>query len=165
MELGPPPWPLDQDGGERTNLDMGIDHMSDLEIRWKQRFENFKRALAQLEEAEDLSRQRTLTRLENQGLIQAFEFTYELGWNTLREYLLFQGIPDLTGSRDTSREAFKRQLIADGDGWMMMLTDRGRSSHTYNQVTADEIVEQIHGRYVNLFRQLSAMLELHMADE
>lgn len=139
--------------------------MSDLDIRWKQRFENFKSALAQLEDAENLSRQRTLTRLENQGLIQAFEFTYELGWNTLRDYLLFLGIPDLTGSRDTSREAFKRQLIADGDGWMMMLTDRNRSSHTYDQATADEIVEHIHGRYVNLFRQLSAMLASHMADE
>jgi nucleotidyltransferase substrate binding protein (TIGR01987 family) len=139
--------------------------MSDLDIRWKQRFGNFKRALAQLEDAENLSRQRTLSRLENQGLIQAFEFTYELGWNTLRDYLLFQGITDLTGSRDTSREAFKRQLIADGDGWMMMLTDRNRSSHTYNQATADDIVEHIHRRYIDLFRQLSVLLELRMAEE
>ncbi|MET0855597.1 MAG: nucleotidyltransferase substrate binding protein [Telluria sp.] len=139
--------------------------MSDLDTRWKQRFGNFKSALAQLQDAENLSRQRPLSRLENQGLIQAFEFTYELGWNTLRDYLLFQGITDLTGSRDTSREAFKRQLIADGDGWMMMLTDRNRSSHTYNQATADDIVEHIHGHYIDLFRQLSVLLELRMADE
>ena len=137
---------------------------TDPDIRWKQRFENFKKALAQLSEAEELSQQRALSRLENQGLIQAFEFTYELAWNTLKDFLMFQGIPDLIGSRDTSREAFKRQLIKDGEGWMMMLTDRNRSSHTYNQATADDIVEHIHGRYVDLFRQLSSTLESHFAD-
>jgi nucleotidyltransferase substrate binding protein (TIGR01987 family) len=139
--------------------------MSDPDIRWKQRFDNFKKALVQLDEAEALSQQRALSRLENQGLIQSFEFTYELAWNTLRDYLVFQGIPDLNGSRDTSREAFKRQLITDGEGWMMMLTDRNRSAHTYNQATADDIVEHIHGRYVELFRQLSAKFESRLADE
>jgi nucleotidyltransferase substrate binding protein (TIGR01987 family) len=131
--------------------------------RWKQRFENFQKALAQLDEADGLSRQRPLSRLENQGLIQAFEFTYELAWNTLRDFLTFQGVAGLIGSRDTAREAFKRQLISDDEGWMMMLNDRNRSSHTYNQKTADDIVEHIHGRYVTLFQQVSATLEAHRA--
>jgi hypothetical protein len=82
--------------------------MNDADVRWKQRFENFKNALAQLDEADELSRQRPLSRLENQGLIKAFEFTYELAWNTLRDFLIFQGNPDLTGSRDGLREAFKK---------------------------------------------------------
>lgn len=139
--------------------------MSDPDIRWKQRFDNFKKALDQLNEAEELSQLRALSRLENQGMIQAFEFTFELAWNTLRDFLGSKGIQDLIGSKDTAREAFKGQLITDDEGWTMMLSDRNRSSHTYNQATADEIVEHIHTRHVELFRQLSAKLETHLADE
>ena len=139
--------------------------MNDPDVRWKQRFENFKKALVQLSEADELGRQRPLSRLENLGLIQAFEFTYELAWNTLKDFLTFQGIAGLIGSRDTAREAFKRQLITDSEGWMMMLTDRNRSSHTYNQATVDDIVEHVTARYVDMFRQLSATLEPHLADQ
>lgn len=139
--------------------------MTDPDIRWKQRFENFKKALAQLSYADELGRQRPLSSLENQGLIKGFEFTYELAWNTLKDFLTFQGITSMIGSRDTLREAFKRQLITDSEGWMMMITDRNRSSHTYNQKTADDIARQVRGRYVDLFRQLSAMLEQHLANE
>jgi nucleotidyltransferase substrate binding protein (TIGR01987 family) len=137
--------------------------MTDADVRWKQRFDNFKKALVQLDEADELSRQRPLSRLENQGLIQAFEFTDELAWNTLRDFLIFHGVTDLVGSRDTSREAFKRQLISDEDGWMMMLNDRNRSSHTYNETTADDIVAHIHACYVALFHRLSSTLETHHA--
>jgi len=133
--------------------------MSDPDIRWKQRLSNFNKALSQLAQADELSRQRPLSPLEKQGLIQAFEFTYELGWNTLKDYLGFQGIGDLIGSRDTTREAFRHNLIADGDGWMMMLSDRNRTSHTYNEATAEEIVAHIHARYVDLFRALSSTLQ------
>ena len=139
--------------------------MTDPEIRWKQRFGIFKKALAQLSHADELGRQRPLSSLENQGLIQAFEFTYALAWNTLKDFLAFQGIADLIGSRDTAREAFKRQLITDSEGWMMMLNDRNRSSHTYNQETANDIASHITGRYVALFRALSIMLEPHLTDE
>jgi nucleotidyltransferase substrate binding protein (TIGR01987 family) len=135
------------------------------DIRWKQRFENFRKVLAQLNEAEELSRQRALSRLENQGLIQAFEFTFELAWNTLRDFLMSKGAQDLFGSKDTAREAFKLQLITDDEGWTMMLNDRNRSSHTYNEATAEEIVEHIHRRHVALFRQLSATFDSHLADE
>jgi nucleotidyltransferase substrate binding protein (TIGR01987 family) len=137
--------------------------MTDADVRWKLCFENFKKALTQLDEADELSRQRPLSRLENQGLIKAFEFTYELAWNTLRDFLQFQGIPDLVGSRDTLREAFKLSLIKDSEGWTMMLNDRNRSSHTYNQTTADDIVEHIHGRYVTLFHQMSATIAAQLA--
>ena len=131
-------------------------------IRWQQRFSNFKSALAQLTDANELSKQRSLSRLEKQGLIQAFEFTYELAWNTLKDYLTFQGIPDLIGSRDTTREAFARNLIVDGDGWMMMLADRNRTSHTYNEATAEDIVLHIHSRYVDLFLTLAATLQTRL---
>lgn len=137
--------------------------MTNPDIRWQQRYSNLIRALAQLSDANELSKQRPLTRLEKQGLIQAFEFTYELAWNTLKDYLTFQGIADLIGSRDTTREAFARHLIVDGDGWMMMLADRNRTSHTYNEATAEDIVEHIHTRYVDLFQALAATLQTRLA--
>ncbi len=66
--------------------------MSNEDIRWQQRFDNFQKALAQLEDAVVLTRNRQLSNLEKQGLIQAFEFTYELAWNTLKDYCVYQGI-------------------------------------------------------------------------
>ncbi|SEF46462.1 Nucleotidyltransferase substrate binding protein like [Algoriphagus boritolerans DSM 17298 = JCM 18970] len=75
-------------------------------IRWQQRLTNYSKALRQLERAVALSRERELSDLEEQGLIQAFEFTHELAWNVLKDFFAFQGNPDITGSRDASREAF-----------------------------------------------------------
>jgi nucleotidyltransferase substrate binding protein (TIGR01987 family) len=139
--------------------------MADPDIRWKQRFGNFNKALAHLNEADALSRKRALSRLEAQGLIKGFEFTYELAWNTLKDFLVFQGNADFMGSRDTLRAAFKHQLITDDQGWMLMVADRNRSSHMYDEATADEIVARIHRRYLALFADLSAVLETHLADE
>ncbi|MHB0775274.1 nucleotidyltransferase substrate binding protein [Halomonas sp. WWR20] len=89
-----------------------------------QRLQNFEKALAQLKEAITLIQQRPLSNLEQQGTIQAFETTYELGWNTLKDYLVWQGIESIVGSRDTVREAFKLGLIENGEAWMSMLVDR-----------------------------------------
>ena len=86
-------------------------------------------------------------------------------WNTLKDFLISKGAQGLFGSQDTLREAFKLQLITDDEGWTMMLNDRNRSSHTYNQATAEEIVEHIHDRYVTLFRELSATFDRHVSDE
>lgn len=79
--------------------------LSSTDIRWQQRLNNYLRALAQLEEAVQLRNQRPLSRLEQQGLIKAFEFTQELGWNVMKDYFEYQGNPTLTGSRDAIREA------------------------------------------------------------
>lgn len=76
-----------------------------------------------------------------------------------------KGAQGLFGSKDTLREAFKLQLITDDEGWTMMLNDRNRSSHTYNQATAEEIVGHVHGRFVALFLQLSATFDRHLSDE
>ncbi|MFN6961573.1 MAG: nucleotidyltransferase substrate binding protein [Rhodocyclaceae bacterium] len=121
--------------------------MTSLDIRWKQRFDNFQRALAQLAQAIELMEQRPLTELERQGLIQAFEFTHELAWNVLKDYLEMEGIQGLVGSRSTVREAFKRGLINDGEVWMDMIEKRNLSSHTYNQSVADAIATAIRQRY------------------
>jgi nucleotidyltransferase substrate binding protein (TIGR01987 family) len=124
------------------------------DIRWKQRFENFQRAFKQLSLAMDLKAKRPLSDLEQQGLIQGFEFTHELAWNVLKDYLEMEGIQGLIGSRSTAREAFKRGLVIDGEVWMDMIEKRNLSSHTYNPTVALTIVEAIAERYYPVFCEL-----------
>lgn len=127
--------------------------------RWRQRFANYKKALAQLAQAVALSEQRPLSVLEEQGLIQGFEYTYELAWNTLKDFLESQGNENLYGARDTIREAFRLALIRDGDTWMQMFKDRNKTSHTYNQITANEIALAIRHYYYPLFLELNDKMD------
>lgn len=120
--------------------------------RWEQRFENYLKALLQLENAVKLSEERELTDLEKQGLIQAFEFTHELAWNVIKDYFFFQGNSEIIGSRDATREAFKVGLVQDGEGWMEMIQSRNKTSHTYNEDIASEIAEKIIEWYFDLFK-------------
>ncbi|MET4162462.1 nucleotidyltransferase substrate binding protein (TIGR01987 family) [Marinobacterium sp. MBR-111] len=129
------------------------------DVRWSQRFDHFKKAYAQLQEALSLMQERPLSNIEKQGAIQAFEFTYELAWNVLRDYLIWQGAEAISGSRDAIREAFKRELILDGHGWMTMLQDRNRTVHTYNEETARQILENLQGRYAILFAEFCTLFE------
>ncbi len=132
--------------------------MTNEDIRWKQRYAQFKKAFGQLDSAMRLMAERELTPLEKQGVIQAFEYTYELAWNALKDYLLWQGIGGIVGSRDTIRESFSRGLIEDGEGWMQMLVDRNRTSHTYNEETAESILTNIKDKYHQLFMALDKRL-------
>lgn len=79
--------------------------MSNIDVRWKQRLENFKKAYSELKEAVELSQTRQLSKLEVQGLIQSFEYTHELAWNTLKDYFRDQGTVNITGSKDATRQA------------------------------------------------------------
>lgn len=128
------------------------------DIRWQQRCSNFQRAFASLAAAVGLARTRPLSDLEKQGLIQAFEFTHELAWNVMRDYFAYQGNTAITGSRDAVREAFRKGLVADGEGWMQMISSRNLTSHTYNQAVADEIVARIIGSYFELFEVFLARM-------
>ena len=121
------------------------------DIRWQQRFENFLKAFSLLEAAVVQYKERGLSELEEQGVIQRFEFTHELAWNVLKDYFEYQGNSDITGSRDATREAFNKGIITDGEGWMEMIKSRNKSSHTYNQDTANEILKNIIEWYYDLF--------------
>jgi nucleotidyltransferase substrate binding protein (TIGR01987 family) len=121
------------------------------DIRWKQRFANFNKALAQLTTAIELEKMRPLSDIERQGLIKAYEFTYELAWNVMKDYFAFQGFFSITGSRDAIREAFKNGLIESDDIWMGMLRDRSKTSHTYNEEVAIEITRNIVNSYYSMF--------------
>ena len=128
------------------------------DIRWIQRFSNYKKALAQLEL---FSQKSNLSKMEEQGLIKAFEYTYELAWNTMKDFYEQQGEANLQGSRDTIRMAFKRGLIADGNQWMNMIESRIKTAHTYNSAIATEIVSLILKIYLPLFLSLKLSLEIH----
>lgn len=125
------------------------------DIRWKQRFDNYLRAFQTLRRAVELAYQRGLSELEQQGLVQGFEFTHELAWNVLKDYLEEKGITGIIGSKGATREAFKNGLIEDGEAWMEMIKDRNLSSHTYNPEIAKEIVENIVKRFFPAFEQLT----------
>ena len=125
------------------------------DIRWKQRFSNYTRAFQSLTEAVELSQQRALSSLEQQGLIQSFEFTHELAWKMLKDYLEYQGLTNLVGSRDASRFAFQNELIQDGEAWMQMIAARNQTSHTYNIKVAQAVVESILMQFYPAFNQLA----------
>lgn len=129
-------------------------------IRWKQRFQNYCKALKTLSAAVELSKSRPLTDLEKQGLIQAFEFTQELSWKTLTDYIKFKGIAqDLAGSKDAVRYAYNSNLIENADIWMDMIASRNSSSHTYDQETADDIADKVKNLYLDEFCKLQKRLE------
>ena len=131
--------------------------MEKKDIRWQQRFNNYLKALSQLEKF--YAKGENLSNMEEQGMIKAFEYTYELAWNTMKDFYENQGETGIQGSRDTFNLAFRRGLILDGEIWMQMLQDRNRTSHTYNEETADEISKNILNLYFLQFTQLKQEFE------
>ena len=121
------------------------------DIRWQQRFNNFKKAFAQLEK---FIAKGDLSELEMQGLVKAFEYTYELAWTTMKDFLEYRGQSDIYGSRDAIRKAFEFGLVEDGSLWMEMLQSRNKTSHTYNEETAREICLAVTREYYPAFAQL-----------
>lgn len=130
--------------------------MTTQDIRWIQRLQHFAKALDQLRKAVEKD---TLNELEEQGLIQAFEYTYELSWNMLKDYLKDQGDTNITGSRDAFRLAFKRELIEEGEIWMDMVRSRTLTSHTYNEELAEEVADAIRQQYYPQLVLLQAQME------
>src|SRR5688572_15171055 len=104
--------------------------MTEKDIRWKQSFSNYKKALAQLQKFIDKGE---LNELEEQGMIKAFEYTYELAWNTIKHYYEYQGVTGIQGSRDAFKIAINRGLIQDLNMWMEMVESRIDTVHTYNE--------------------------------
>jgi len=129
------------------------------DIRWIQRFSNYKKALSQLQDAVNLSEQRDLSQLEKQGLIQAFEYTHELAWKTLKDFLKSRGNKEeIYGSKDATREAFSLELISNGEDWMNMVKSRNLISHTYDEETVEKIVDMILRTYIFRFEELEEKL-------
>jgi len=132
------------------------------DIRWQQRFSNYKKALRKLNIAIDRIQEKTanqdgadidedLEEILKEGMIKRFEYTQELAWNLMKDYAEYQGNTTIGGSRDALREAFKMKLITDAEDWMDMLKSRNLTSHTYNADAAEEKHEKIVETYIHLF--------------
>ncbi len=129
------------------------------DTRWLHRAGHFRKALSQLQEAVELARRRKLSMLESQGLIQGFEYTHELAWNTLKDYFKEGGVEGIRGSIDATRIAFKEGLIENGEVWMDMIKSRNLTSHSYNESTALKIVAAILDNYFTEFQMFQKKLE------
>ena len=128
------------------------------DVRWHQRLESFQRALINLTSAVRLRQSRALSVLEQQGLIQAFEFTHELAWNVMKDYLQSLGQTNVIASRDSTRAAFKAGLILAGEIWMDMIESRNLSVHTYNRSTADLLAQIISETYLECFSAFETVM-------
>lgn len=150
----------------KSNVGMlGGDSVSCQDVRWMQRFNNYKKALKQLQEAVELMEERELTRLEKQGFIQAFEYTHELAWKTLKDFLENRGNTGIYGSRDAIKEAFKLGMIKNGEIWMQMIKSRNQTSHTYDESTADDIITVIKDMYYEEFINLKVKMNQFQLEE
>ena len=138
-----------------------------LDIRWRQRFQNYRNALNRLIEAGDIVGKAISgfspadsVQLLKEGLLQRFEFTQELAWKVMKDYLEYQGIAGITGSRDAFRLALKAGLISD-ERWMNSITDRNITSHAYDESEAGIIYDNVRDVYLPLFKEFeSVMLNL-----
>lgn len=123
-----------------------------MDIRWEQRFANYRKAFYKLDEAIARIREEYpiqddgsiedddfLDDIIKEGIIQRFEYTHELAWKVMKDFLEEVGDVKTYGSKDATKEAFAAELIKDGDVWMEMIKSRNKTSHTYHEATADEI--------------------------
>ena len=142
------------------------------DIRWVQRFGNFNKALAKLTAAIehikasyysqgefDQSRLKEGDDIVIEGVIQRFEYTHELAWNVMKDFLESRGSTAFYGSRDATREAFQKGLIADGEVWMEMIRSRNQTSHTYNEETALDIFVKVLEVYYPAFLAFQLTME------
>ncbi len=130
------------------------------DIRWKQRFSNYKSALKHLKDAVDLRQTRELSYLEKQGLIQAFEFTFELSWKVLKDFLEYKGNSDkIYGSRDAITSAVSVNLIKNSHNWIQMIKSRNLTSHIYDEELIEDIIQEICEGYIKRFLELQESLE------
>lgn len=140
--------------------------MAKEDIRWIQRFSNYRKALARLGEAVTLAQERDLTDLEQQGLIQGFEFTFDLAWKTLQDYLRHHQRPNDNGGPSVIIEqALADDLIQGEEQWKEIKKSRDLTSHSYNGDTADEIAQNILATYYGLFIQLETRLRVEQINE
>jgi nucleotidyltransferase substrate binding protein (TIGR01987 family) len=122
------------------------------DIRWKQRFENYGKSLALLSDiVGSIDKSEPFSNKDRLSIIKSFEISFELAWNVMKDYLSYKGITDIVGSRDSIRHAFSQGLILNGQAWMEMIDARNKTSHTYNEETADELTEKIIENYFGEF--------------
>lgn len=124
------------------------------QIRWKQRFDNLKEAYTQLEKVLAALKDKPDDEIIHMALVQAYEFTYELSWKTLKDYLNYEGLSEESTPRKIIKAAFAHQIIEDGQLWIDMLEARNMLSHTYNKELSRQAVHDISTKFINGINQV-----------
>ena len=132
-------------------------------IRWQQRLENFQKALTQLEVA---CQQEDYSDLERAGLVQMFEFSFELGWKTLKDLLYYEGYGEKT-PRAVVRLGYEVGYLDEDDTeiWLDAIEKRNLLAHTYEEETAEEAVGLITKSYTPMLRRAFDVLNKKKQDE
>ena len=129
------------------------------DIRWQQRLTNFERALRLLGEAMAHGPE-ALNQREKEGVIQRFEYCFELAWKTVKDYMEASGVVfDVVMPRQVIKDAFAAKVLNDGATWIAMLDHRNLLSHTYNPVVFEQAVAAIYQRYLPQLEQLHRFLQ------
>ncbi|GAC1374430.1 MAG: nucleotidyltransferase substrate binding protein [Aquirhabdus sp.] len=132
------------------------------ELRWRQRFQNFENAYNMLCRTLDRHEAVPDDDIVQMAMVQAFEFTYELAWNTMKDYLENEGFDEVKNSKQTIRTAFQAELIHDAEGWMEAIQKRNLASHTYNQTILREAIAYIQDVFFPLVRTLYEDLKVKL---
>lgn len=127
------------------------------DIRWKQRFSNYCKAFSQLEEAINENGNNPPDIIK-EGIIHRFEFTHELAWKMLNDFLEYEGYQNITGSRTAIKEAFRLGIITNGQTWMDMIESRNKTVHTYDEVILKSEFNKIYEHYFPLFSDLKTVM-------
>ncbi len=143
-----------------------------MDIRWEQRFSNYSKAMDKLQESveyiqsshlnentDEEEKLAVLDEMVKEGLIQRFEYTHELAWKVMKDFAEYQGTTNISGSRDAIRVALQMNLIQSGEVWMDMMLSRNKSSHTYNEATANEIYSKILSEYFPELKKFRITME------
>jgi nucleotidyltransferase substrate binding protein (TIGR01987 family) len=125
--------------------------MSNGDIRWKQRFANFNKAMNHLEKALQIPNPDIV---QKAGIIQFFEMSFELAWNMVKDYLEEQGFVDIKSPRSALKKAFEMNILENGHDWMDLLQDRNLTAHTYDEQKATDMEQLISNKYFPLLKAL-----------
>jgi len=138
--------------------------MGNEDLRWKYRFNSYKKALKKLEEGVELASKQALSDIEKQGLVKAFEFTHELAWNLLKDFLESKGIQNFFGVKRYYSRIFSAGTNKKSDVWMAMIKDRNLTLHIYNEQISSEMVTSIINICFLEFKELQKIFE-HFKNE
>jgi len=129
--------------------------MAQTKPRWLYRFDNLTRALILLREAVQLQAEQELSDLEQEGLVQRFEYCWELAWKTMKDYLEHHGVVLVAVTpRHVIKEAIAMRLITQGESWMNALDAHNKLSHIYSQNVFSDVTKDIEATYLGLFEAL-----------
>ncbi len=135
------------------------------EKRWIQRFDNYEKATAVLERIYAIYKERELTEAERMGFIQAFEFSFELAWKLMKDYLPEKGNAEIHGSRDAIRSAFRIGIIENGEVWMNMIESRNKTSHSYDEEVAVKIIADVSNSYIEELKIFLAIMKKYRIEQ